>query len=212
MKNILLAILFVGVGLVASPASAQVCSGGPAFGDRPIQVGVSPSFSDHGYGFDGAVGVGGQHLFGGASLSVQSFDELDSNATAIGLMIGSDHAVNSQGRVFVCPVAELAFLSGPDLGPIDVSGIGFGVGGRVGIVARETHAVRIVPTFGISMAYEKLTADAFGFSESESESFGVAHMGVGFVFGRMFLTPTVAVPFGADGSDAMFRTVVGFTF
>jgi hypothetical protein len=91
--------------------------------------------------------------------------------------------------------------------------VGVTGGGAIGIVAAKTPVAAIVPTFGLSGVYERVSVSSGSVSVSNSTNYGVASIGVGFVFtDQLALVPTVAVPFGLTGGNAEFVLTLSYNF
>jgi hypothetical protein len=197
--------------LVAGPASAQLCGGSPSFRDGPLQVGVGTSFTDGARSVSGTFAGGGESIFAGAGVSVVNFTDLDVRSAGVSGFVGAEFAADTRNRVLVCPVLNLGFLAGPDLGAVDVSQAALQMGGTVGVIAAESSDLMVVPFFGLALLYERVTTEIAGTEASASDTGAVADLGVGFIFDRRVgITPSISVPFAAGGSDAAFN--VRFTF
>ena len=201
------------VALTAAPAEAQLCAGAPSFRELPNQIGVSGVFSDDAQGVGGHFGLGGQTLFAGGGLGFLNYDELKSTATTVSGFVGADLAANEGQRVFVCPVGGVGFGVGPDRGPLDVWSFSLEGGVHVGVVASEANELRVVPTFGLAVIYDRLSAKSRngGNTATSSDGLGNVSVGVGFVMnGNVGITPSLIVPFAAVNNDPIF--LLDFTF
>ena len=68
-----------------------------------------------------------------------------------------------------------------------------------------------MPTFGLAAAWQQVTVEAGGVDTDESDSYGVANLGVGFIFNRLIgITPGISIPFSVSDSDVTFT--IGFAF
>ena len=207
----LLALAFLGVFAAASTAEAQLCAGATSFAQQPYQVGIGASFQDGAQGVGGHFAAGGSSLFGGIGLGVVNFSDIDSTETDINVFAGSELNVEEDNRVFVCPLAAVNFGVGPDLGPVSVSSFTLQGGGRVGIVASDDNDMMIVPTFGLSAAWTRVSFERAGVESDDSDTYGVASLGVGFIFDRRIgITPGISIPFSVGDSDVAFT--IEFTF
>jgi hypothetical protein len=209
MNRILVAVVMLLVG--AASADAQICGGAPSFGEAPYQAGVAAAFHEDARGVGARFAAGGSAVFGGAGLSFLSFDAVESTQTDVSAFAGAELAVDASDRVFICPVGIVSFGVGPDIGATDVSSVGFEGGGSVGVVASSTQTLMVVPTFGLSAVWQRVTAEVGATEVSESDTFGAARLGVGFIFNRRVgITPGVSIPFSAGDADVVFS--LGFTF
>jgi hypothetical protein len=167
--------------------------------------------------------------FGGVKLDELTFedvtvDEIDDTALALGLTVGSDNRLDSEGRIWLCPLGAIAYRMGPTL-EFDFGGFDFddgvdtnlltlGGGGRIGVVALDNGSVQAIPTFGISFLHERLTLEIPDEDdESDSETFGMITMGVGLVFNEQTaLIPTFEIPLGREEDQILFRLTFVINF
>lgn len=198
--------------LLSRPAAAQTAAGLPSFDDGPFLVTAGAGFGDATSFTIGFLG-GTDDIFGGIGLGFSSFDDLDTSATAVSGTVGSSFALDGTGRVSLSPVAGVGFVSGPDIGDIDVNIFGVRAGARLGILATTGGPVHVVPTFGLDLAYDRVSAELFNASESSSDTYAIARLGAGFVFNRRIaVVPHVSMPLGRDDSDVTFAITAGFNF
>jgi hypothetical protein len=210
-KSLWYVVIMSAFVLAPGAAEAQFCVGSPSFRDQPYQVGVAAAFTDGARGVSGEFAAGGEALFAGGGVGVVNFDDFDATATNIFGFGGADLGVDQRERVFVCPLGRIGFGVGPDIGAADVSTFSLQVGGSVGVIASQTNTLMVIPNFGLALHYDRVTVEFGGEDESESDSSGLANIGVGFVFNRnVGITPSIAVPFSAGDSDVIFT--VSFTF
>lgn len=195
------------------PAEAQLCAGAPSFRDYPLQVGVSAAFRDDAKGVGGSFGAGGEALFATGGVSVLNFDGADSSQTSVSGTIGTDLQADDDGRVFLCPIGQVAFGAGPDFGPVDVSTITLSGGVSVGVIAYQTDMLTAIPTFGLFAVHNRVTAEAGGSDNTVSDASGLATVGVGLLFNRnVSVIPEVLVPFSAGNGDALFSIKLLYNF
>ena len=210
MKIVSVCVLICILG-AASSAEAQLCAGAPSFTQAPYQVGVGAAFREGAQGFGGQFSAGGSALFAGAGVAVLNFSDLDATQTNINVAAGTDLGLDQSNRVFVCPLAAIAFGVGPDIGPIDVSTFSVRGGGSVGVIASSSTMLMVVPTFGLAAAWQQVTVEAGDVDTDDSDSYGVANLGVGFIFNnRIGITPGISIPFSVADSDVTFT--IGFAF
>ena len=196
-----------------SSAEAQLCGGAPSFAQTPMQVGVATAFRDGAQGVGGHFAGGGEALFGGAGIRRVNFSPFDATETGVSAFAGADLAVAENQNVFVCPLASVSFASGPDIGGVDVSSVGFEGGGSVGVIASSTNTFMVLPTFGLAAAWRRVTADFRGAEQHQSDTFGIANLGVGFIFNRhVGITPSISIPFSVSDSDVVFTLALAFNF
>jgi hypothetical protein len=199
--------------LAAAPASAQQCIGNPSFQDGPYQAGLSAAFTEGARGVGGTFAGGGETLFAGAGLSVVNFTDLDVRSAAVSGFAGAEVATDTRNRVLLCPLVQLTFVAGPDIGAVDVSTASLQAGGSVGVIAYDSNGVMAVPFFGLALLYQHVTAEIGGTEDSVSDTGGVADLGLGLIFNRnVGITPIVSIPFSAGTSDVAFTIRFSFNF
>jgi hypothetical protein len=81
----------------------------------------------------------------------------------------------------------------------------------------STRQLRILPTAGLGLQYSKFKAEIGQGQGSEiegSETYGLARIGVGFVFNQQIsVRPTIDIPVGVEGgADPVFGLSVGYNF
>lgn len=219
MKHLWFVVLVI---FFVKPLQAQVCTGAPSFREAPRQirvsdvfgVSVSDAFSADAQAFGASAAAGGRTAFGGGGFAVTSFDGLDSTATSVSGTVGADLPVDRDERVFVCPLGSAVYAFGPDVGSININSFGVLGGARVGVLAAESSNLRVIPTFGVALFYRRVTLDAPGFqSLEESDTSGLATIGVGFVFnGRIGLIPAIVIPFAIPDRDVALSLSFVFNF
>jgi len=212
MRLSLACVIAASLFLVSS-AEAQLCVGAPSFTQAPMQVGVSAAFRDGAHGVGGHFAGSGQALFGGIGIGVVNFSGLDATQTNITAFGGADLGVSGNSSVFVCPLAAVRVGVGPDIGPIDVSSVGLQGGGAVGVIASSTPSLMVVPTFGLAAAWQRVTFDMGATERDVSDTYGIANLGVGFIFNRnVGITPSISIPFSVADSDVVFNLALTFNF
>jgi len=201
--------------LAPTMARGQVCGGSASFAQRPFQVSGAVGFNDNATTFTGGLAFGGSGAFGELSIGTTSFDQVDGSSFNFGGGAGYQVPLGQKGILYLCPTASVAFASGPN--DIDVFGDGslvldlyetdFSVGLGLGTIASRSGQTQIIPTGSLSFVHATLkgTDQISGASDSQSESFGILAIGVGFVLNETFtLHPGVAIPFGLDGGSTTF--------
>ncbi len=197
--------------LVATDASAQTCLGSPSYAEGPFQASVVAALTDGAQGFGGGFAVGSEDYFGGVNVGYTNASDLDSTATSFGMIGGASVALSDRDRIFACPVASLGYTSGPDIGAVDVSLVSFRAGGRMGLVAAQSGSIAVVPTFGLDLAYDRVTTQFAGVDVSGDDTYAIARAGLGIVYNRTIaFVSTLGVPLGLDGSDPEFTFAVTF--
>lgn len=223
MTRRLLQLVIGALAALPTVASGQVCNGSTSFANGSFQVSGSADFNDNAKSFGGGLAFGGAGPFGQFALATTSFDDFDGSSRSFAAGAGYQLTLGQSGLVHLCPIASVAFTSGPN--NIDVFGDGsvvldlsetdFVFGLAVGGVASQSGQTQIIPTGSLALvnATLKATDDVSGASDSESESFGVLGLGLGFVFDHVLtLRPNVSIPFGLDGASTSFGVTIGVSF
>jgi hypothetical protein len=194
-------------------ADAQVCAGATSFRDYPYQGGITAAFTDNAQGVGGTFAAGGESLFAGGGVAVLRYSDVDVRSTSISVFAGAELAADRRNRVFLCPVGQVGFGAGPDFGPVDISTFTLQGGANVGVIASESAALMVVPTFGLAALYQRVTADLNGAESSDSDTGGIANVGVGLIFNRnVGITPGISIPFAVGDSDVIFTIRLTFSF
>jgi hypothetical protein len=127
--------------------------------------------------------------------------------------VGAEVATDRQNRVLLCPVVQLGFVAGPDLGPVEVSSMTLQGGASIGVIAVENGDAMVVPFFGLAALYQRVKTEIGDVENSASDTGGVANLGVGFIVNRTVgITPSLAIPFSAGGDDPIFTIRLTFNF
>jgi hypothetical protein len=198
------------LGLMRSAAVAQTCTGLASYSRGPIQLaghgsvvteaGIHQLGASLGYGRTNSV-------FGDVSIGSTSADGVDSYLS-YGAGLGYQQKM---GMLQVCPVASYAITDLPDGFGVNNSAstatIGLAIGAAIG-----PRQLQLVPAGGISLEYVRTKAeDAFN-SSTESDAYGVAHLGLGVVLNSLSIRPDVSIPLGIEGADPVVGVTVGFNF
>jgi hypothetical protein len=208
------------LAIVRSPAVAQTCQGLASFSAGPMQVAGNAQFPEGGKIWGGSFTYGmPSGVYAGADLSTTSLDNDAGSSLGIGAHAGYQMKLGRTGKLNLCPVARLALGMGPDDEAAEINSsstdvhFGFALGTEMGANPR----MRIIPTAGLGLQYSKLKVEDTspgGASIEGSETYGLARLGVGFVFNQQIsLRPTVDIPVGSDLiNDPTFGLSVGYNF
>jgi len=212
----LLIVIFCSLYWV-SPAGAQTCGGAPSFMNAPYQFDLGLSFAEGTKTITGLVGIGADPFFVQAGVERQSFDDVDESAKGFVLQAGGDFALDSDKKIYACPVVNFAHLSGPNFPGVDISSNDIGFGGAVGFIAAKSGQLTVIPPAGLSIQHTSVSGETkvagTSISVSNGDSFGIFDFGAGLLFNdRMALIPTIAVPFGLEGSETAFTIVFSINF
>jgi len=208
------------LAIVKSPAAAQTCQGLASFSAGQLQVAGNAQFPEGGNVWGGSITYGmPSGLYAGADLSTTSFDGIDQSSLGIGAHAGYEMKLGRASKISLCPVARLALGMGPDDDAADINSsstdlnFGFAVGTSMG----ANPQMRILPTAGLGLQYSKLKVEDTspgGQTIEGSETYGLARLGVGFVFNQQIsVRPSVDIPLGSDlVNDPTFGVTVGYNF
>ncbi len=219
----LLLVIVGGLAALPTAATGQVCSGFASFAPGPFQVFGSAAFNDKAKSFGGGFAFGGAGAFGQLSIGTTSVDNVDGSSFNFGGGAGYQISLDKRSVVHLCPIASVGFSSGPN--DIDVFGDGslvldlsetdFEFGVALGAVASRSGQTQIIPAGSLALvsATFKAKDQVSGASDSQSETFGLLGLGLGFVFNQVFtLRPGVAIPFGLEGASTTFVVALSMNF
>jgi outer membrane protein W len=215
--------LVVSLALLAmanAPAVAQTCQGLASFSAGPMQVAANAQFAEFANTWGGSFTYGvPSGVYGGLDLSTTSFDGIDGSSLGIGAHAGYQMNLGRGSKISLCPVAKLALGMGPDDEALDINSsstdVHFGL--ALGTSMGTNPRMRILPTAGLGLQYSKAKVEDTGPGGSTveaSETYGLARLGVGFVFNNQIsVRPTIDIPVGSDiSSDPAFGLTVGYSF
>jgi hypothetical protein len=208
------------LAIVRAPAVAQTCQGLASFSAGQMQVAANAQFPEGGKIWGGSFSYGmPSGVYAGADLSTLSIDNDGGSSLGIGAHAGYQMKLGRTGKVNLCPVAKLALGMGPDDEANDINGsstdVHFGL--ALGTDMGSTPRMRIIPTAGLGLQYTKLKIEDTspgGATVEGSETYGLARLGVGFVFNQQIsVRPTIDIPVGSDLiNDPTFGLSVGYNF
>jgi TonB family protein len=202
--------------LHSTPATAQVCRGYGSFDGRPFQLSARGQFNAHAKSYGATLAVGGAGLFGDLDVARTDLD-IQASSSVFGVSAGYQGSLNKGGTAQLCPVARLGFVTGPQNingTGIDYSETDFSFGLDAGVIATSTtQQLEVVPTasLAIAAAHANYSRGSASLPNSQSLSYAVVGLGVGFVFGQeVTVTPSVFRPIGLSGASTSFAIAVAF--
>ena len=208
------------LAIVRSQAVAQTCQGMASFSAGQMQVAANAQFPQGGNVWGGSFSYGlPSGVYGGADISTTSFDGISANSLGIGAHAGYQMKLGRTGKLNLCPVASLALGMGPDDADLNINSsstdVHFGL--ALGTDMGSTPRMRIIPTAGLGLQYSKVKIEDTapgGTTVDGSETYGLARLGVGFVFNQQIsVRPTIDIPVGSDLiNDPTFGVSVGYNF
>src|SRR5215813_5467182 len=177
-----LGLALVGV-LAAVPAavSAQTCGGMASFSSGPLRVGGGVGLANNQTNFDVNLNAGSQYgPFGGVSVGRSDVDGNANSATVVGLNGGYSFELNPQRTAKFCPIAGFNYMSGPDVGNVDVSSRSVSFGGSFGGLLHTQSTLTLAPFVSASFVdLKRTTTVGNGASVSLSDQFGLVTFGAG---------------------------------
>ena len=208
------------LAIVRSQAAAQSCQGLASFSAGPMQVAANAQFPEGGKVWGGSFSYGmPSGVYAGADLSTTSIDNDGGSSLGIGAHAGYQMKLGRTGKLNLCPVARLALGMGPDdeAANLNSSSTDVHFGLALGTEMGANPRMRIIPTAGLGLQYSKFKSEITGPGGSTfegSETYGLARLGVGFVFNQQIsVRPTIDIPVGSDLiNDPTLGLSVGYNF
>lgn len=205
------------VATVSRGLAAQVCVGMPSLSTHPMNVGVNAAFTDNAKSYGGRFGFGTSTAFAGVSAALDDYDGTDENSTSIGVDGGLAFPVGTSRRASVCPIASIGYTFGPNVqsafGDLELGTLSLNGGVAFGGSAYSTQGLQILPFASAQLGYARVKAELGGESDTDSETFGLLGLGMGFLFSDLFMVrPTIVIPAGLENADPVFGLsfVIGF--
>jgi hypothetical protein len=190
---------------------AQACLGYPSFEAGRVRLGASVAASENALSFAGGLTLGSGRPFGGISLGVTNFDNIEGRALVVGGGAGYQLTRSPSAAVQGCLGASGTLGSGPH----NVTGSGenafsytFLIGAAMGVALGGNAAQKIVPTVGIGFAGSRFQASRRVLWTSvfdHSEKFWLVDLGVGFLVSPVLaFRPSVSVPLGWEAAQPVY--------
>ena len=198
----------VGSGVVA----AQDCQGFIPYRGRPVQFFVRGAFDNQTSLYGGGLGVGGSAAFGELGVEGISMDGFPGSSFTVAGGGGLQLPLNRSGTTSFCPIAQVAFLLGPNNifdfnsgSDVRYRETDYTFGGAFGFAATNAaHQLRLEPTvsYFLTSAHNSFNDSTGRSISSHSRTSHILTLGVGVMIGReVSITPTVSDVAGADRSS-----------
>jgi opacity protein-like surface antigen len=207
VKYRILAGAAAGVALLASTAAAQVCQGDLSF-RNPVHLGGALGISNNTTAFGGGMTFGQPRgFFGGGSLGMLNFDQLNGTGILLGGGLGYALPLADRSPWQICPGGTLTL----DFGPSETVGgttahfsqQTFTLGASIGRALPLSKSVTLLPFGSVALGHTIAHASVAGIGGgSASDSYLLLGFGAGFQFSpSLVLRPSLSLAAGADLVD-----------
>jgi opacity protein-like surface antigen len=218
VKYRILAAAAASVALSASTAAAQVCQGDLSFRGSPVHVAGALGVSNNTTAFGGGAEFGHpQGFFGGGSLGMLNFSQLNGTGLVLGGGLGYSMPLADRSPWQICPGGTLSLDFGPSP---NVAGTSmhysqqtFTLGASIGRALPLSKSVTLLPFGSAALGHTVAHVNVPGFGGgSGSDSYLLLGFGAGFQFSpSLVLRPQLTLAAGADlVDDTVFS--LGVTF
>ena len=196
-------------------ALAQECRGFVSFQRQRADFFASGLIGDQSSAYGVGVAVGSKAAFGELQVGKIDSDAFGASSSTWGGSAGLQVPMNERRIVHLCPIAEVSFAKGPKdaFGPgINYRETDFAFGVTVGIVASgDAQQVKIIPTGSIAYANASTKVTGPLGSISNSQTFELVSLGIGFVFGQdVSITPSISHALLVNGASTTVGIRVAF--
>lgn len=204
MKFNTLVSAIAGVAIISTGAAAQVCQGDLSFRGSPKHFGAAVGMTDNSTSFGAGMAVGhSKGWYGGGSLGMSTYDNLDGNSVAFGGGIGYAMPMAQKSKWQMCPNGSLSLGFGPNF---DVAGASthtsaqtMALGVSLGTAAAMSKTINLLPFFSASLAHTRVAAKTNGTTVSASDNYLLLGMGTGFQFSpSLVIRPSLSLAAGVD--------------
>ena len=199
-----------GMALCTSVAAAQVCQGDLSFRSSSTHVGAALGMSDNTTSLGGGLTFGhAKGWYGGGSLGMSSYDNVDGHSIAVGGGVGYIMPSAKNQRWQMCPGATLSLGFGPNF---DVGGTSThlstqtaALGVSLGTVYPMSKRVNLLPFGSASFAHTRAAVKVNGASASGSDNYLLLGMGAGFQLSpSLVVRPALSLAAGSELADDTF--------
>ncbi len=203
------AVLMLGTAM-GSTLDAQACLG--LNSPTNLQLSAETGNSAKQFGLDLHFGKSTGVFFGVGGHYID-FDDTDANAKGATGTLGFQLGGGGEKKVAFCPIAQVGFSTGPDLGIVEISNIAAAGGLSVGIPVAASADFTIIPTASIMVVYNRAKVETGTLSDTSTDGYGILSGGAGFLISpRFVLKPFVNIPIGLDNADPTFGIVASIGF
>lgn len=216
MKLGILAGAALSVAFVASSAAAQVCQGDLSFRSSPKHVGGALGLSDNTTAFGANMTFGHpQGLFGGGSLGMLDYQQLNGNSLVLGGGVGYAMPLQVHSAWQLCPAGTLSLGFGPSIAvgggnSARLSTQVFSLGASIGRALPLNKTVTLLPFGSAAIGHSNVHLAGAG---SNGDSYLQLGFGAGFQLSPSFvIRPSMTLLAGADAGtdDTIFSLNVSF--
>lgn len=199
-----------GMALCSTIAAAQVCQGDLSFRNSSTHVGAALGMSDNSTSFGGGLSFGhAKGWYGGGSLGMSNYDNVDGHALAVGGAVGYIMPSAKNQRWQMCPAASLSLGFGPNS---DVAGTSTklstqtaALGVSLGTVYPMSKKVNLLPFGSASFAHTRASLKVNGASASGSDNYLLLGAGAGFQLSpSLVVRPAISLAAGSEAADDTF--------
>lgn len=207
------------VAILSAPAQGQTCLGLASYSGGPMQVTGKGALTSESTSIEVGLGYGlPTSGFGSVGFGTTSNDNFGGSSLEFGATVGYEIALGRMGAIHLCPVASLGLGFGPKNtfnSGVDRSQKTAALGLAIATSFGAQPRIRIVPSVGLSYAYQQDKAD----NNAGASLFQIAHyyalaqVGVGLVLdSNISIRPGVEIPFNLNVNEPAFALTVSYGF
>jgi hypothetical protein len=201
--------------LAANPFAlqAQTCEGLPSFAKYKANLNAGVELGEDATAFSAGVSFGRDRgPFGTVAGSLVSWDNDFGSSYGIGVGGGLQKPLAPSNKVWMCPIVAANMSFGPNIDilgdEVKLSSQSLSAGVSVGSEMSGGASFNLIPTASLSLIYGRTKSEAFGESETVSDTYAALNGGVGFLFNQsLVVKPFVNIPLGLEDADATFGIV-----
>jgi hypothetical protein len=191
----------------ATVAAAQVCQGDLSFRGGSTHVVGALGVSNNAKSFGGGATFGhSQGWYGGGSVGMLSYDNVNGNSIVVGGGLGYSMPLQARSKWQVCPGGTLSLGFGPT---VNVGGASMhtssqtaSMGASFGTSLPLSKKVNLLPFGSVALGYTRASVKLNGNSNSASDTYLLLGAGAGFqLTPSLVLRPALSLAAGADLID-----------